>query len=129
MQEAGADDALAAAAIFGFLAAVLDDMAQRIIRLETHAAEMIGPSPRRSELLVVLQDFDLVRQMIEDCARLCNAASREGDDGTRRNLAGLLHLEALRCRLLDDDPGKARQGIRSAAPDAHDGHVDLFGAA
>jgi hypothetical protein len=120
------DDSLAAATLFGFLAEVLDDMAQRIIRLETHAADMIGSSPRRSELLVVLQDFDLVRQMIEDCARLCTAASRDGDGAAQRNLAGLLHLEALRMRLLQGNSGMAQPMCGAGEGGSGNGSVDFF---
>jgi hypothetical protein len=64
--------------------------------------------------------------MIEDCARLCTAASRDGD-GTLRNLAQLLHLEALRTRLLQVSHTEIPCGRSGTDAVAANGTVDLFG--
>jgi hypothetical protein len=110
------------AALFAFLADTLADAARRIERLEAHATDMIGASPRRAELLVVLQDFDLVRQMIEDAAGLSAAAARDGAH-PRQRLAATLRLGALRDRLLHGPEAGGDGPSRSEG----NGKVDLFG--
>jgi hypothetical protein len=119
------DPQVGAAALFRFLSDNLSEIADRIARLEAHAGDMISTSPRRSELLVVLQDFDLVRQMMEDCARLCAEASREGE-GRLHGLAGTLRLEALRCKLVGER-GADLAPMRAPQSDEPDGAVDFFG--
>jgi hypothetical protein len=111
-------------ALFTFLADTLGDAARRIERLEVHAADMIGASPQSSELLVVLQDFDLVRQMIEDVAGLSAAAARDGAH-RRQRLAATLRLKALRDRLLHGPEA----GGEDAGAGGGNGKVDLFGDA
>jgi hypothetical protein len=121
--QAEPNEHVAATALFSFLAGTLGDMADRVARLEEHAESMISDSPRRQELLIVLQDFDLIRQTMEDCARLCTAASLQ-DDGMRRSLAGTMRLEALRDRLLHDPAAGA--GRRSASGSETDAGGELF---
>jgi hypothetical protein len=124
MQKA-TDDRLPTPAVFAFLAASLGEMADRVKRLEDHAEPMIGASPRRAELLVVLQDFDLIRQMMEDCAGLCTAASLRGGV-LHRSMAGTLRLAALREKLLQDPSSGPVQGrIPTDAPKGT-GTLDLF---
>lgn len=117
------DEQVAATALFTFLAGILGEMADRVGRLEEHAESMISGSPRRPELLIVLQDFDLIRQMMEDCARLCTAASLHGD-GMRRSIAGTLRLEGLRQKLLDDPA--AGGGRRNVPENGTGGGAELF---
>ncbi len=109
--------------VFGFLADTLGEVARRIERLEVHAADMIGNAPQRPELLVVLQDFDLIRQMIEDTAELSAAAGRGRG---RLQLAAGLRLRALRDRLLH---GPEVAPTTSSAPGGGpSGKLDLFGS-
>jgi hypothetical protein len=118
-------DLVAAGSVFGFLADTLTEMAHRIARLETHAEDMIHGSPRRAELLVVLQDFDLVRQVMEDCASLCLVASGRCE-GHGQGLVGTLRLEALRERLLNDRGAGARHRIIASDDRNGSGAVDFF---
>lgn len=120
--QADQNEHLSATRLFDFLAGTLGEMAYRVGRLEEHAESMIRGSPRRQELLVVLQDFDLIRQMMEDCARLCRGASLQGD-GMQPSLAGTMRLEVLRERLLQDPAGGA--GQRPGRGQETDGCGDL----
>lgn len=126
MQGAVDHGSVAAHSVFGFLADTLTEMAHRVARLEAHAEDMISGSPRRTELLVVLQDFDLVRQMMEDCASLCLVASGQGERHAQ-GLIGTLRLEALRERLLNDRGAGERHWNIPSDDRSGSGTVDFFG--
>jgi hypothetical protein len=123
MQQEPRADPVETEDVFGFLADTLGEVARRIERLEAHAADMIGNAPQRPELLVVLQDFDLIRQMIEDTAELSAAAGRGRG---RLQLAAGLRLRALRDRLLHGSDVAA--GNSPVTGDGSSGKLDLFGS-
>jgi hypothetical protein len=95
-----------AAAVLGFVAARLGALGPRIERIEAHAAHMVAASPGDRERMMALQDLDLIRQELEDLARLSDAAGRAPAAGGAA-LGSVLKLAALRDGLAHRTEGAA----------------------
>ena len=112
-----------AAAILRFVSGRLDELAPRIGRVESHAAHMVGAAPRDAEHVAALQDLDLIRQVIEDLARLAGLAAGGGPVG-REALGAALKLGALREEFLSPSFLEAGTGRPEAGPAS--GAVEFF---
>ncbi|GEM_PF-6501891 len=87
-----------------FLASELAVLPARIATLEIRVGAMAGRAGPEAEAVVALQDLDLIRQTLEDLARLARAARDAGPGGTDRDMAELLTLGDMRERLLQRGP-------------------------
>jgi hypothetical protein len=119
------DEPVGTPAVFTFLAATLADIAGKLARLENHAGSMIHGAPRSREMMMVLQDLDLLRQMTEDCAHVSAAAGVNGGKLDPGSLGGL-RLEALREALREYAVSQTSRRPRTQSSAGPAGTLDLF---
>lgn len=122
MRKSPEEDLIEAPSVLCFIAATLGELRDRVERVEGHAAGLVAAAPGDAESLIVLQDLDLLRQTIEDLARLAGVAG-QGTQTDRQALGGALRLAGLRDRL----PGaQVRPDARDMADDVPCGRIEFF---
>jgi hypothetical protein len=124
MQNPPPTEQLSPATVLAILAEALSDIPDRIADIEVHAEALAATAPGDARVRVAIQDLDLIRQTIEDLARLAAAAAGDGDGKGAHSarLAETLRLGALRSRL----PGRAAAGAPGPADLGDPGEVDFF---
>jgi len=117
------EDRIEASSVLCFIATALGDLRHRVEHVEAHAADLVAASPRDAGSLIVLQDLDLLRQTIEDLARLAAVAGENPRSG-RKALASALRLAALRDRLTGGQAHRDAAGV--VTDEALSGRIEFF---
>lgn len=101
-----------------FLAAELSDLPARVAAIEEVVGDLASRTDLAANAVMALQDLDLIRQTLEDLARLAAFSINPTDDDreVREATADVLRLHALRGRLL---------GV-GACPDHASAGIDAF---
>ncbi len=123
MQDPRSTEQLSPAAVLAILAEALRDIPDRIAEIEVHAEALAATAPGDARVRVAIQDLDLIRQTIDDLARLAAAAGDgDGQGAHSGRLAETLRLGALRNRL----PGRTPAGGPDLEDQGDPGEVDFF---